>query len=89
LELLSLAVFSIFVEVKPMLQQSQYSAILLLVATQAVITERRKTEQLCGYPADYGGDELLAEKITEFLATPDIQQELLEAMEFVNKLPKK
>ncbi len=66
-------------------QESQYTALILISAAQKLITERRKTEYMCGYPSEYGGDELLLQRINEFLDNKTTQHELIEALNFVKK----
>ncbi len=64
----------------------QYTALILVAAAQHIIKERRKTEMMCGYPSEYGGDEDLIKKIDEFMANTHIQHELKEAMAFAKKM---
>ncbi len=68
-----------------MYQQEQNAALILLSAAQHILTERRKTEMMCGYPPEYGGDELLIKRINEFLGNPEIAHEVKEALEFSKK----
>lgn len=62
------------------------NALILLKATQEIVSKRRKLEMKCGYPSEYGGDALLLRRINEFLASPNIEHELKEAIEFAKKL---
>jgi hypothetical protein len=39
-------------------------------------------EAACGYPPEYGDDELLLQRIDEFLSDEDIQHGLKEGLEF-------
>ncbi len=67
--------------------QQEYAALILLQATQGVIHKRRKLETMCGYPSDYGGDELLIKRLDEFLSDTNIQHEVKDAIEFARKFP--
>lgn len=68
-----------------------YKALILLQATGDIIYKRRQLERMCGYPADYGGDELLLKNIDEFFKDKNITLELQIAHEYYDKLlpPKK
>ena len=65
-----------------MMTTDHYSALILIKATQQVITERRSLEKMCGYPSDYGNDETLLLRINEFLGEKHIAHELEEAVKF-------
>jgi hypothetical protein len=45
-------------------------------------------ERFCGYPPEYGADELLLQRIDEFLSEEDIQHEIKEGLEFWAKFKK-
>ncbi len=69
-------------------QPEIFTALILIKAASTVIGKRRKMESFCGYPSDYGGDELLLEKMNEFLSNPGIAHELTDAIEFNKKFSK-
>ncbi len=54
-------------------------------AAQKIITQRRETERFCGYPPEYGNDELLLKRINEFLDISATQHELIEALDYFKK----
>ncbi len=71
-------------------RELQYAALLLLQAARDIMTERRKTEMMCGYPSDYGGDEVLLEKIAKFLDLDHyMRQEVIEARDYLKKAGRK
>jgi hypothetical protein len=49
-------------------------AIDLLVLVEQAVRERRKYEQMCGYPEEYGRDKEIYEYIKEFLNSDRLQQ---------------
>jgi hypothetical protein len=62
-----------------------YTAIILVSAAQKVITHRRMIEHGCGYPPEYGGDEILLKRIDEFMSDVNIQHEVKDAIAFWEK----
>lgn len=62
-----------------------YNALLIIQAAGTVISKRRDMERMCGYPPEYGGDELILKAIDDFLSKEDTKHELKEAHEFVKK----
>ncbi len=66
-------------------EHQERAALILIQATQGIIHERRRTEMFCGYPPEYGGDELLIKRIDEFLSNSDIQHEVKQALKFAKK----
>ncbi len=69
-----------------MLRSEGFEALILIQAAGTIISKRRELETMCGWPADYGGDELLLKRIDEFLSDSHIKVELKEAMKFVAAL---
>ncbi len=65
------------------------TALILLSATQDIIRNRRHLEKACGYPSNYGGDEMLIQSIDKFLSDSDIQHEVDVAIKKIKKFTKK
>ncbi len=72
-----------------MTRLDHFQALILLKAAQHAIAERRKTERMCDYPPEYGGDEGVLKGIDKFLANTHVEHDLVEAMDFYQKLMKK
>jgi hypothetical protein len=70
-------------------QVSYFQALLLIQAAGTAITKRRAMESMCGYPADYGGDEEVLKSIDTFLSNSYVELELKEAIKFVKKFKEK
>lgn len=57
--------------------KAEFEVALLLIYTAGnAMSKRRSTEMMCGYPADYGGDQFILEKIREYLNNPSIKEKL-------------
>ncbi len=69
-----------------MLHSEGVEALILIDAASTIIHQRREMERMCGYPPEYGGDELLIKRIDEFLGDSHIKVELAEAKKFVKAL---
>lgn len=67
-------------------QGDYFQALILIKAAQVAITNRRRTEMMCQYPPEYGGDEDLLKGIDKFLANTHVEHDLTDAMEFYTKL---
>lgn len=67
-------------------QGDYFQALILVAAAQRAITNRRRTEMMCGYPSDYGGDEEILKGIDKFLANTHVDHDLTDALEFYHKL---
>lgn len=52
-----------------MLKQS----VLLLILTASAVSKRKMYEKMCGYPDDYGDDNILLKRIIEFLKSDQIK----------------
>ena len=60
-------------------------AIFLLAVAADKIEKRRKHEQMCGYPEDYGEDELLLKRMKALLLHPMAIDALSNFMEKIEK----
>jgi hypothetical protein len=70
-------------------QERYFTALILIAGTQRIIKERRKTEMMCGYPEEYGGDEILLKRIDTFMADTHIQHDLQDAVDMASIVLKK
>ncbi len=67
-------------------QGDYFQALILVAAAQVAMKQRRKTETICGYPPEYGGDEEILKGIDKFLANTNVSHDLIDAMDFYTKL---
>lgn len=53
-------------------------AMVLCVLAREAIGQRRRLEEACGYPAEYGGDELLLARLVELTERPAVRDRVAE-----------
>lgn len=51
-------------------------AILIIHVAEKAIRSRRRTEWMCGYPPEHGGDEFVLGKMREYLDESSVKERL-------------
>ncbi len=61
-------------------------ALLLIQAAGTAMAKRREMERMCGYPPEYGGDEIVLKAIDDFLSDTHIEHDLKDAVKLAKSL---